>query len=60
MSYAGKSEKVWTTGVKSIPIMDNDAVLTEKEAIKYQRISKVTYLKKYIRHYYLGGPNVRI
>lgn len=48
MYYADQSEKVWNKRVESMSVMDNDAVLTTKEAIKYLRISKVTYLK-YIR-----------
>ena len=48
MYYADKSGKVRTNGVKLMPVMDNDEVLTTKEAMKYLRISKATYLK-YIR-----------
>jgi excisionase family DNA binding protein len=35
-------------GVKRMSLQDKDAVLTTKEAIKYLKISKPTYLK-YIR-----------
>ena len=35
-------------GVKTMSLLDKDAVLTTKEAIKYLKISKPTYLK-YIR-----------
>jgi excisionase family DNA binding protein len=35
-------------GVKKISLMDNDVVLTTREAIQYLKISKPTYLK-YIR-----------
>jgi excisionase family DNA binding protein len=48
MSYAEKLVKTWTNRVKAISFMDKDVVLTTKEAIKYLKISKPTYLK-YIR-----------
>ncbi len=48
MYYADKLGKAWKKGVKTMPLMDKDAVLTTKEAIKYLKISKPTYLK-YIR-----------
>jgi len=32
-------------GVKKISLMDNDRVLTTREAIQYLKISKPTYLK---------------
>ena len=35
-------------GVKTMSLLDKDVVLTTKEAIKYLKISKPTYLK-YIR-----------
>jgi excisionase family DNA binding protein len=35
-------------GVKTMSLLDKDAVLTTKEAIRYLKISKPTYLK-YIR-----------
>ena len=48
MYYAEKMVKTWTNGGKIILFMDKDAVLTTKEAVKYLKISKPTYLK-YIR-----------
>jgi excisionase family DNA binding protein len=48
MHYADKPGKVSKKGVKTMPLMDKDVVLTTKEAIKYLKISKPTYLK-YIR-----------
>jgi len=48
MCYADKSVKTWENGIKPISFMDKDAVLTTKEAFKYLKISKPTYLK-YIR-----------
>jgi excisionase family DNA binding protein len=48
MYYAEKMVKTWTNGDKIILFMDKDAVLTTKEAVKYLKISKPTYLK-YIR-----------
>ena len=48
MYYAAKSGKVWEKGDKLMPFLDKDAVLTTKEASKYLKISKPTYLK-YIR-----------
>jgi excisionase family DNA binding protein len=48
MHYAYKSGKAWEKGVKTMRLMDKDVVLTTKEAIKYLKISKPTYLK-YIR-----------
>jgi excisionase family DNA binding protein len=48
MHYAEKLVKTWTNGVKTMSFMDKDPVLTTKEAVKYLKISKPTYLK-YIR-----------
>ena len=51
MYYADKPGKTWTNmkkGVKTMSLLDKDVVLTTKEAIKYLKISKPTYLK-YIR-----------
>ncbi|MGZ3524733.1 MAG: helix-turn-helix domain-containing protein [Thermodesulfobacteriota bacterium] len=48
MYYAAKSGKVWEKGDKLMPFLDKDAVLTTKEASKFLKISKPTYLK-YIR-----------
>jgi excisionase family DNA binding protein len=48
MYYAEKMVKTWTIRDKIILFMDKDAVLTTKEAVKYLKISKPTYLK-YIR-----------
>jgi excisionase family DNA binding protein len=51
MYYADKPGKTWTSmekGVKTMSLLDKDVVLTTKEAIKYLKISKPTYLK-YIR-----------
>jgi excisionase family DNA binding protein len=48
MYYANKYGKARTNGVKTMAFTDKDAVLTTKEAIKYLKISKPTYLK-YIR-----------
>jgi hypothetical protein len=44
MSYAEKLVKTWTNRVKAISFVDKDVVLTTKEAIKYLKISKPTYL----------------
>jgi excisionase family DNA binding protein len=46
--YALKNGKTREKGVKIMTFMDKDVVLTTKEAIKYLKISKPTYLK-YIR-----------
>jgi excisionase family DNA binding protein len=48
MYYAVKSGKTWEKGVIAMPLMDKDVVLTTKEATKYLKISRPTYLK-YIR-----------
>jgi len=48
MYYADKRGKAWIQGVKIMRLVDKDVVLTTKEAIKYLKISKPTYLK-YIR-----------
>jgi len=48
INYAGKSIKTREKGVKIMPLMDKDVVLTTKEAIQYLKISKPTYLR-YIR-----------
>lgn len=40
--------KTGENGVKIMSLMDKDVVLTTKEAIRYLKISKPTYLK-YIR-----------
>jgi excisionase family DNA binding protein len=51
MYYADKPGKTWINmkkGVKTMSLLDKHAVLTTKEAIKYLKISKPTYLK-YIR-----------
>ena len=40
--------KTGKNGVKIMSLMDKDVVLTTKEAIRYLKISKPTYLK-YIR-----------
>jgi excisionase family DNA binding protein len=45
---AEKLTKKWKKGVKIMPLMDKDIVLTTGEAIQYLKISKPTYLK-YIR-----------
>jgi len=45
---AFKNGKTREKGVKIMSFMDKDVVLTTKEAIKYLKISKPTYLK-YIR-----------
>jgi excisionase family DNA binding protein len=45
MHYADKWRKTWGNGVKTMSFMDKDAVLTTKEAVKYLKISKPTYLK---------------
>jgi excisionase family DNA binding protein len=45
MCLADKSEKVWKKGVKTMPLMDKDLVLTTEDAIKYLKISKPTYFK---------------
>ena len=44
MYYAEKMVKTWTNGVKTMDFMDKDPVLTTKEAVKYLKISKPTYL----------------
>jgi excisionase family DNA binding protein len=46
--FAEKWTKKWKKGVKMVPLMDKDIVLTTSEAIQYLKISKPTYLK-YIR-----------
>ena len=43
--YAEKSMKTRAKGVKTMSLINKDAVLTTKEAIQYLRISKPTYLK---------------
>jgi len=48
MYFADKSIKTWKNGVKQTSFMDKDEVLTTKEAVRYLKISKPTYLK-YIR-----------
>jgi excisionase family DNA binding protein len=48
MYYADKPAQTWKKGVKTMSLLDKDSVLTTKEAIKYLKISKPTYLK-YIR-----------
>ena len=48
MYYADKPGKTQKKGVKTMSLVDKDTVLTTKEAIKYLKISKPTYLK-YIR-----------
>jgi len=48
MCYAAKSIKTREKAVKIMSFMDKDVVLTTREAIKYLKISKPTYLK-YIR-----------
>jgi excisionase family DNA binding protein len=48
MCYATKSIKTRQKGVKIMSFMDKDVVLTTREATKYLKISKPTYLK-YIR-----------
>ena len=48
MYYADKYGKTQKKGVKTMSLLDKDAVLTTKEAIKYLKISKPSYLK-YIR-----------
>jgi excisionase family DNA binding protein len=45
---AEKTTKKRKKGVKIMPLMDKDVVLTTSEAIQYLKISKPTYLK-YIR-----------
>ena len=48
MYYADKPGETWTNmkkGVKTMSLLDKDVVLTTKEAIKYLKISKPTYLK---------------
>jgi excisionase family DNA binding protein len=45
---AFENGKTRERGVKMMSFMDKDVVLTTKEAIKYLKISKPTYLK-YIR-----------
>lgn len=45
MYYADKCGKMRKNGVKSMDFMDKDAVLTTREATKYLKISKPTYLK---------------
>jgi len=48
MFYAAKLVKTWINRAKTIHFVDKDEVLTTKEAVKYLKISKPTYLK-YIR-----------
>ena len=48
MYYADKPAQTRKKGVKTMSLLDKDSVLTTKEAIKYLKISKPTYLK-YIR-----------
>jgi excisionase family DNA binding protein len=48
MYFANKSGKTWKDGVKRTSFVDKDEVLTSKEAVRYLKISKPTYLK-YIR-----------
>ena len=48
INYAVKLIKTREKGDKIMPLMDKDVVLTTKEAIKYLKISKPTYLR-YIR-----------
>jgi len=48
MYYADKPGQTWKKAVKTMSLLDKDAVLTTKEAIKYLKISKPSYLK-YIR-----------
>ena len=48
MVYAVKLVKTWINRAKTIHFVDKDEVLTTKEAVKYLKISKPTYLK-YIR-----------
>jgi len=43
-----KYGQAWGNGVKTMSLLDKDVVLTTKEAIRYLKISKPTYLK-YIR-----------
>ena len=43
-----KYGQTWGNGVKTMSLLDKDVVLTTKEAIRYLKISKPTYLK-YIR-----------
>jgi len=43
-----KYGQIWGNGVKTMSLLDKDVVLTTKEAIRYLKISKPTYLK-YIR-----------
>jgi len=43
-----KYGQTWRNGVKTMSLLDKDVVLTTKEAIRYLKISKPTYLK-YIR-----------
>jgi len=43
-----KYGQIWGNGVKIMSLLDKDVVLTTKEAIRYLKISKPTYLK-YIR-----------
>jgi excisionase family DNA binding protein len=45
MYYAFKRRKTRKNGVKTMSSTDKDEVLTTKEAIKYLKISKPTYLK---------------
>jgi len=44
----GKYAEIRENGVKTMSFLDKDAVLTTKEAVRYLKISKPTYLK-YIR-----------
>ena len=48
MYYADKPGQTWKKAVKTMSLLDKDAVSTTKEAIKYLKISKPSYLK-YIR-----------
>ena len=48
MYYANKLVKTWKNGIKWTSFVDKDEVLTTKEAVRYLKISKPTYLK-YIR-----------
>jgi excisionase family DNA binding protein len=40
-----KYGQIWGNGVKTMSLLDKDVVLTTKEAIRYLKISKPTYLK---------------
>ena len=41
----GKYAEIRENGVKTMSLLDKDVVLTTKEAIRYLKISKPTYLK---------------